>query len=441
MTGATYRSSAMRGVKPDGRRRWAIGILLGAGVIVNYFDRVILTVAAPTIQHDFAISSLTIGFLLGAFGWTYGSLQIPVGLLLDRFGVRRVMTISILLWAAASFLTSAAVGVGTLFIARLLLGVAEAPAFPANAKATGYWFPRSERSLATSLFDAAAKFSNVIAVPIVALLVVEFGWRGAFIATGFLSIAYFVLFRRTYSEPGADPLLTDEERAYIVQGGATAEGVAPGGGLSLLGYLLRQRKVWGLSVGFACYGYAFAIFIFWLPGYLVQEMKMNLLSSAAFTMIPWAFATVSDLAVGGWLIDHLIARDWDETKVRKSIIVGGMVTGLSVIGAGLTHDPYWAIGWITLSLSGLAAAAPAGWSLPSLIAPRGGAGTIGGIMNFLNSITGIIAPAATGFIVATTHSFSGAFLLTGAVLAVGIFSFVFVMGAIRPIAEPRPLNL
>ncbi|NYD89127.1 MFS transporter [Sphingomonas melonis] len=433
--------AALKPPKPVGRRRWTIAGLLGIGVIVNYFDRVILTVAAPAIQHDFGIDALTIGLLLGAFGWTYGSLQIPVGMLLDRYGVRRVMTISIVLWAAASFVTSAAIGFGTLFVARLLLGIAEAPAFPANAKAIGYWFPRAERSFATAIFDAAAKFSNVVAIPTVALLVVTFGWRGAFIATGFLSLAYFFVFRQVYRQPTEDARLTDEERSYIASGGATEEGVASTNGTSLLRYLVKRRKVWGLSIGFACYGYAFAFFIFWLPGYLVQEMKMNLLTSATFTMIPWLFATVSDLLVGGWLIDHLVGRGWNETKVRKSIIVAGMVTGLSVIGAGITRDPYWAVTWITLSLSGLAAAAPASWSLPSLIAPKGGAGTIGGIMNFVNSITGIAAPAATGFIVATTGTFSGAFLLAGAILAIGILFFTVVMGDVSPIPEPTPNNI
>jgi MFS family permease len=325
-----------------------------------------------------------------------------------------------------------------MFVARMLLGVAEAPAFPANAKAVGYWFPRSERSFATALFDAAAKFSNVIAIPVVALLVVHLGWRGAFIATGLLSILYFIVFKRLYREPGQDSRLTAEEREYIVAGGATEEGVARSGGLSLLGYLLRTRKVWGLSIGFACYGYAFAFFIFWLPGYLVQEMKMDLLRSASFTVIPWLFATASDLFVGGWLIDRLVQSGYDETRVRKSIIVAGMVTGLAIIGAGLTHDPYWAITWITISLSGLAAAAPASWSLPSLIAPKGGAGTIGGIMNFMNSLTGIAAPAATGFIVATTGTFSGAFILAGLVLAIGVFFFTVVMGRITQIPDPLP---
>lgn len=427
-------SDALR--TPAGKRRWMIGVLLGVGVLVNYFDRVNLTVSAPMIQQEFGIGNAQMGLLLSAFGWSYGLLQIPVGLLLDRFGVGRVMRWSTFLWGVASVITAFSTGMKSLFLSRMLLGVAEAPGFPANAKATGYWFPRRERGMATAIFDAAAKFSNVVAIPAVALVVVHFGWRSAFIATAIISFAYFLAFRFFYRDPSQDKKLSAEEHHYIVAGGGAAEGDASGNAVGLLGYLLRNRKVWGLSIGFAAYGYAFALFIFWLPGYLVQEMHMDILRSATFTAIPWVFATISDLFIGGWLIDHLIKRGNNETRVRKSIIVGGMLLGLAVVGAGFTHDPYWAITWITISLSGLAAAAPAGWSIPALIAPKGGAATIGGIMNFLNSVTGIAAPVATGFIVGATQSFSRAFMLAGAMLAVGIISYVFVLGRIEPIPEP-----
>ncbi|WP_216326397.1 MFS transporter [Sphingomonas quercus] len=421
--------------EPPGRRRWAIAALLGGGVVVSYFDRIILAAAAPAIQRDFRIDDFAMGFLLGAFGWTYGALQVPVGVLLDRIGVRRVMIGSILLWAAASFLASEAIGFATMFAARMMLGVAEAPTFPANAKAIGYWFPRTERSLATALFDGAAKFSNVIAIPAIAFLALEVGWRKAFVATAILSLCYLLLFARIYRDPGLDPRLGPSERAYIAEGGGAAEGLARSRGLALLGYLLLRRKMWGLALGFGCYNYAFSFFITWLPTYLAREMKMDPLSSAGFAIIPWMFATLADLLVGGWLIDHLVRRGRDETIVRKSIIVLGMVTALFVIGAAFTDDARWALLWITVSLSGLAAAAPASWSLPSLIAPVGGAGTIGGMMNFVGSLAGAVAPALTGLIVAQSRSFSGAFLLAGAVLAVGLVSFTLVMGPIAPIPE------
>lgn len=423
--------------RPSTNRRWWIGGLLAVGVLVNYFDRVNLTVASPFIQDEFGIGPAEMGLLFSAFGWAYGFLQIPVGVLLDRFGVTKVMRWSTFSWGVASVITAFSTGMSTLFLSRMLLGVAETPGFPANSKATGYWFPRHERGLATALFDAAAKFSNVIAIPAVAFLMLHFGWRGGFIATAIISLVYFALFFMFYRDPSADRQLSSEERDYIKAGGAAQEGEAATNAAGLLGYLLRNRKVWGLSVGFAAYGYAFALFIFWLPDYLVREMHMNILKSATFTAIPWIFATISDLLIGGWLIDHLIRKGHDESRVRKGIIIFGMLMGLAVVGAGLTSDPYWAIFWITVSLSGLAAAAPAGWSIPSLIAPKGGAATIGGIMNFLNSITGIAAPIVTGFIVGATQSFSRAFILAGVMLAIGILSYVFVLGRIEPIPEPK----
>ncbi len=431
----TSTVGAMR--RPSTNRRWWIGALLALGVLVNYFDRVNLTVASPLIQDDFHIGPAEMGILFSAFGWTYGFLQIPVGMLLDRFGVTRVMRWSTFSWGVASIITAFSTGMQTLFLSRMLLGVAETPGFPANSKATGYWFPRHERGLATALFDAAAKFSNVIAIPLVAFLMLHFGWRGGFVATAIISFVFFAMFWLFYRDPSADKNLSNEERAYIKAGGAAQEGEASANAVGMLGYLLRNRKVWGLSIGFAAYGYAFALFIFWLPNYLVSEMHMDILKSASFTTIPWIFATISDLLIGGWLIDHLIRKGHDESKVRKTIIVFGMLMGLAVVGAGLTADPYWAILWITISLSGLAAAAPAGWSIPALIAPKGGAATVGGIMNFLNSVTGIAAPIITGFIVGATQSFSRAFLLAGVMLAIGIVSYVFVLGRIEQIPDPK----
>jgi len=420
-----------------GQRRWGIGLLLGAGVLVNYFDRINLSVAAPQLTSEFGLTPTDLGLLFSGYAWTYAILQIPTGITLDRFGVKRVGRIATLLWAVASGLTAVAGGLYSIFAARLLLGVAEAPTFPSNAKATGYWFPRRERALATAIFDAAAKFSNVIGVPAVGFVVAYYGWRWGFLITAILSLIYFIAFFVYYRDPSQDKKLSRDELEYIRAGGAQPEGVAGAGAGALLGYLLRQRKVWGLTVGFMAYGYTFYLFLTWLPGYLVSTMHMDILRSAGFTAIPWAFATVSDLAVGGWLIDALIDRGYEETRVRQTVLVGGMLLGLAVFGATLTNDPAWAIVWISIALSGLSAAAPVGWSLPSLIAPRGGTGTIGGIMNFANNVMAIAAPIVTGAIVQATGSFQGAFLVAGLILVVGICSFVFVLGRFTPIAEPH----
>jgi MFS family permease len=420
------------------RRRWTIGLLLGSGVLINYLDRVSLSVAAPQLHASLGLTPIQQGWLLSGFFWSYALLQIPTGLVLDRFGVTRVNRISTLLWGVASIGTALVSGFAGIMLARIVLGIAEAPGFPASAKATGYWFPRGERALATAIFDAAAKFSSVIGVPLVGVAITAFGWRWGFGITGMLSLAYFFAFLLIYRDPSQDRKLSRAEHDYILAGGATPEGPAPGGGFELLGSLLRNRKVWGLSIGFAAYGYSFYLFLTWLPNYLVQSMHMSILKSSGLAAIPWACATVSDLVVGGWLIDHLIAQGRDETVVRKTVLVAGMLFGLAVFGATLTHDPAWAITWISVALSGLAAAAPVGWSIPSLIAPQGGTGTIGSIMNFGNNMMGVAAPVITGYAVSRSGSFTLSFLIAGVVLVIGIVSYVFVLGRLEPIViKPR----
>ena len=349
------------------RRRWGIGVLLGAGVLVNYFDRNNLSVSGPQLQHEFGLTTAEMGLLFSAFFWSYALLQIPTGLVLDRFGVTLVGRIGSFLWAAATLLITIVSGFGGVLAARVVLGVAEAPAFPANSKATGYWFPRKERALSTAIFDAAAKFSNVIGVPVVALVSVSFGWRWGFGFTAFLSFLYFLAFLIFYRDPNEDAKLSQAERDYIHAGGATPEGQSDSGAGRMLGYLLANRKVWGLTIGFAAYGYTFYLFLTWLPGYLVQTMHMSILKSAGFSTIPWVCATIADLVVGGWLIDHLVAKGMDDSRVRKTVLICGMLVGLAVFGATQTTNPVWAIVWISIALSGLSAAAPVGWSIPSRI--------------------------------------------------------------------------
>src|SRR6266436_2424087 len=159
--------------------------------------------------------------------------------LLLGFGVRRIGILSTMIWSVASFAAAISTGVGGLFGARFLLGIGEAPTFPANAKATGYWFPKDERSLATAMFDAAAKFSSAIGIPLLGLMLLHFGWRWNFAATGLISVLFFALFYAYYRNPSEDKLLSGAEREYIARGGAQPEDQARAAKGAPLAYLLR----------------------------------------------------------------------------------------------------------------------------------------------------------------------------------------------------------
>lgn len=413
------------------RRRWRIAWLLGLGVLVNYFDRVNLSVSHDALRHDFGISDVTYGYLLGAYNWTYALIQVPVGSLLDSFGVRLVGRVSTLLWSAASFAGAASPGLRSLFGARFLLGVGEAPTFPSNAKAIGAWFPQHERSFATSLFDAAAKFASAIGVPLIGVLLLHIGWRMSFAATGLISLMYFALFFSVYREPEEDKRLSPAELAFIrCEDSSTRVSTAPA---PTLARLLRQPKVIGLSLGFGSYNYVFYLLLTWLPSYLSEALHIDLLHSFLYTGLPWLAATLTDLFIGGLLVDWLVQHGWNSSRVRMTVLVAGTACGLGIVGAGWSHTPTRALLWITLSIAGLSAAAPVGWSVPSLIAPPASVGRVGGILNLSNQLSGIAAPIITGYLVYARHSFTAAFAVAGAYLCVGICGYLFLLRSIEGI--------
>ena len=419
------------------RRRWRIAFLLALGVLVNFFDRINLSVSRDALHVSFGLSLVAFGYLSSAFSWTYAAMQMPAGVLLDRSGVRRVGRISAFLWSVSSFAAALAPGLNWFFGARFLLGVSESPTFPANAKALGYWFTREERSLATAITDAAAKFSSAIGVPFIGLLLLYFGWRWSFAATGFISLFYFVLFYLVYRNPSEDKGLSANELDFILRGGAQLEDQVKARSGTSLGYLLKQRKVYGLALGWGAYNYTFFLLLTWLPSYLSVSLHVDLLHSVFYTSVPWLFATFTDLLVGGWLVDALIQHGRNANRVRQTVMVVGMVFGLAIFGAARAHSPLTALVWISLALGGLAAAAPVAWTVPSLISPRESVGTLASAVNFCGQIAAISAPIVTGYIVSGTHSFAAAFVTATIILLLGIVGYIFLLGPIEPIPEPR----
>jgi sugar phosphate permease len=423
------KSTLQQGKLP--RRSWHIATLLGVGVLVNYFDRVNLSVSHEALIAGFGISNVTFGYLSSAYNWTYALCQLPVGVLLDKLGVRRVGRISTFVWSLASFFASIAPGIPSLFAARFLLGVGEAPTFPANAKAIGLWFPARKRGFATAIFDSAAKFSSVIGVPLLGIILLHIGWRLSFALTGVISLLYFFLFWKVYRDPQDDPTLSAADRQFIeaeAHGDVVRETVPEP---QSLGYLLGQRKALGLAIGFGSYNYVFYLLLAWLPSYLTLALHIDSYHSFLYTSLPWLVATFCDLAVGGWLVDALIRHGYDASRVRQVILIGGTTFGLGILGAANAHNATQALIWISISIGGLSAAAPVGWSVPGLIASRHNVGRVGGIMNFSNQLSGIAASTITGYLFAAGQV-AWVFGIAGIYLAVGICAYIFLLGRIEP---------
>ncbi len=417
------------------RRRHAIAWLLAFGILVNYFDRVNLSVAKEALNTSFGVSTAMFGILSSGYAWTYAILQVPSGLLLDRFGVKIIGRVSTFLWSVASFGASMAIGVPTFFVARLVLGVGEAPTFPANAKAIGYWFPKAERSLGTAIFDGAAKLGVGLGYPILGFLLYKFGWRWCFAATGFISLLFFALFTRYYRNPSEDPKLTDTERDFIARGGAQPEDKALAARGAPIGYLLGRKKVWGMCLGYASYNYTFYLLLFWLPTFISTALHTTPVRAAFLSSIPWILATASEMLIGGLLVDKLIESGWNGDRVRRVVLIVGTLMGIGLFGATMTSRIPIALVWISIAIGGLSAASAIGWSIPSLLAPKESVGTLGGILNTCNQMSALAAGMVTGFIVAH-HSFAPAMGVAAVYLIIGVLGYIFLLGKIETLPEP-----
>lgn len=282
-------------------------MLLGLGVLVNFFDRVNLSVAHDALRTRFGIDEVAFGYLAGAYNWTYALCQLPVGALLDAVGVAVVGRIGSLLWGLATLAAAASPTFPILFASRMLLGIGEAPIFPMNAKAVGLWFPARERGLPTAIFDAAAKLATAIGVPLIGVLLIRAGWRISFAATAGASFVYSALFFLVYRDPRPGELEQPNSTAVMPASGTRVP----------FRYLLRQRKIYGLLIGYGAYNYVFYLLLTWLPTYLAITLHIDLLHSFLYTGVPWLIATATDLLVGGWLVDWLMSRGASSTVVRQ----------------------------------------------------------------------------------------------------------------------------
>jgi sugar phosphate permease len=269
-------------------------------------------------------------------------------------------------------------------------------------------------------------------VPLIGGVLLIAGWRWSFAMTGAVSLLYFLAFWRLYRDPDEDPGLTDLERRQI-QREQSMHG-PPGGAdekPSSLGRLLSQRKVLGLTLGMGAYNYVFYLLLTWLPRYLSTSLHIDLLHSFLYTSVPWLIATCTDVGLGGWLVDFLIQRGRDASRVRRTLLIGGTAFGLGIFGASHAHDALSALFWISMSIGGLSAASPVLWAAPSLIVSRSDVGKVGGIANFAGQISGISAPIITGYLVYSRHSYFWVFGVAAIYLAIGIAGYIFLLGKIE----------
>ncbi len=387
-------------------------LLLAAAVGINYIDRGNLATAAPLIQDELHLSATQLGFLLSAFFWTYVTAMVPAGWLAERYGARRVLAGGVVIWSIATLLTGLANGLIMLLLLRLLLGLGESTAFPSASKALASEVPQSQLGLANGVLSFGYLVGPAVGTFLGGMLMAKLGWRPVFVLFGVLSLLWLWPWLRTPQGP-------------------TVKAAAVSADTPSFGRILRQRGLWGASLGHFASNYNFYFILAWLPIYLVKARGFSMESMAAIAGAAYLINAISALLMG-WATDSWCRAGRSPDVIYKGVMA---LTHLATIGC--------MVGMALLPISGSIAclfgyevvcglSSPGVYAIPQILAGPKAAGRWVGVQNTCGNVAGIVAPALTGLLVDWSGNFVSAFVLAAAVNILGLVGWLFILPKIAP---------
>lgn len=413
------------------RKRIWIYVFLFTLTLINYVDRVSLSVASHALKEEFDISPIAMGYLFSSFVWLYFIALIPMGYLVGRYGPKKVNTYGIGVWSIATVCTAFTTGFLSLISCRLIMGAGEATTYPAGARVVRDWMPVRERGMATAVFHSGSLVGPAVGAIGFGWLITSFGWRIAFVVAGAIGFVWLAAWLKWYQHPSKAPWLSADELAEITADAEVASASTPA--VPAMGFagLVRSRTMWAIGLSHGCAVYATYFFLTWLPTYLQTEKGLTVMTSSFYTAIPYLGAAVLAVVIGRF--SDMVVPPAAAAAGKRRFVVGAVLVASSVIFLVPLLSSTWAILLvITLSLATCASAISLNLSLINDLVRSGeDVGTAAGFITAVGNLFGLLAPIATGYFVASTGGFAMAFTVVGALLIVG--AVLSVLGANRPV--------
>jgi len=421
------------------RRGW-VALLLFSLALINYIDRVTLSFAAEPITREYGLSPVTLGYLFSSFLWTYTLCLLPVGMLVDRFGAKRVAGYGIGLWSLATAATGLAWSFGSLIATRLVMGGGEASSNPAGARVIREWIPAGERGTLNAIFNSGSYAGPALCALVAGPIIAAFGWRALFFIAGGIGLAWLACWLKWFARPEDTAWLGDAERQKIMaeRGSRKADPNTTADKVGLPRLLRSGTTLWGLALTQGCNVYSQYLFLTWLPSYLQSTKGLTIAKTGLYAAIPYAVAVVLCIAIGR-VSDRLLRGDVGGGK-RRYMIASAMMLASVVLFAPFVASVSLLLGLIALSLTGIAATTSLNFALLNDLLPN--PRDVGVSMAFLvvgGNVFGLMAPIVTGYVISATGSYDMAFVIAGALLVVGAGSTLLLTR--RPIGERQPLSM
>ncbi|MDX6614702.1 MAG: transporter, family, hexuronate transporter, partial [Blastocatellia bacterium] len=411
--------------------------------LINYIDRLTISVLAPVITRDLGLSNTEFGGIITWFLLAYTISQSLSGKLYDRVGTKRGFVCSIVLWSIAAMAHAFARGLASLSVLRFVLGLGEAGNWPGAAKTVAEWFPIRERAFGMAIFNSGAAIGSVVAPPLIVWLSLAYGWQTTFLVTGSLGFAWLGLWLFFYQTPDRHKWLGEEERQLIREGQRT-EGES--GALEVepslsLGWreLLRYRQVWAIIMARFLTDPVWWLYISWLPKYLADARGFSLVKIGLFAWVPYVAADAGSLS-GGWLSGYLIARGWSVDRSRKLVILIAALLMPAGIFAAFAKDAMVALGLIGVVLFGFQVWINNVQTLPSDFFPDRAVASVAGLGGTGAGIGSMIFIFGTGWVV-DHSSYVPVLVVAGLLPVLGTLVLFAFSGPIKRVTLKQALGL
>jgi MFS transporter, ACS family, hexuronate transporter len=377
--------------------RWLIAGLLLAVTLINYTDRMTLSVLVGDVRKELGLTETDYSQIVSLFLIAYAVMYAGSGYIVDRLGTRLGMALFVAAWSAAQMFHALANGKWFLAGCRFCLGLTEPGSFPAAVKAISEWFPAEQRALGVGIFNAGSSLGAALAAPLAAFLALRYGWRAAFLFTGALGLIWLVFWLVLYQPPRRNRWLGKKEAAELHSAGVLSEVPAAHKPVDWRGVLKSRPCLVLVLVRFLSDPVIYFV-IFWLPAYLQKERGFDLAMIGRYAWVPYVFGDIG-YVLGGWLSGRMMRAGWSIARSRKVAMTIGAALLPTAILAPLAPSAAVAIAATCVVVLGHAIWVANLLTLPADIFPRGEVGTASGFSGMGGAIGGALANLATGYIV------------------------------------------
>lgn len=418
------------------KMRWWILFLISFMYLICYMDRSNISVAQPEIAKAFGLSKGSMGVVLAAFTWAYALGQVPAGWLGDRFGPKRVLTFIMNWWSAMAMLTGLALGMGTLFCGRFLLGLGEAGAFPVASRGMQLWFPRSERGRIQGTTHFFSRFAVAVTPFVAGSIMLAFGWRAIFLIFGGLGVVWSIVFNLIYRDRPEDHKRVNQAEL------AEIRGLNPDGSLKFVSVnnrvtpwkqILRSPNMWYISLGYACFFFGTNFYLTWYPTYLREHLHLSIKSLGFWGSVPLFAGMLGDV-VGGSLSD-LILRKSGSAKLARRVVAapGFLLAAAFVVPAAFTADATKSILFLAASFFFLEWVIGPAWAVPMDVGGQF-SGTVTGVMNMCGALGGSLTAVVYGSLFGR-EMWIAPFVVSAVVLTLGALIWIFLINPEKSVID------